>query len=477
MLGSVEIPEFPQSAAPALPEDRARPVGKNPDPCHSVGDTNTRPRLTSQAGQRIATRVNAMRSILTKLAPLFGFVAIAACQARTPLDSMDEDELYPPTGGSGGDGYPGTGGTGGLANTGGSVHVGGSGGHTGGSMTGGSTQKGGQTGGSIPTGGSGYGGSIVSGGRGGNVGGFLTGGSTQNGGQTTGGNTQKGGQTGGTPPTGGSGYGGSIFSGGAGGGAGGTAGSAGKDGGFGGSAGGSKTDGGRDVIEIKLDARPTGGAPGSGGAIATGGTGGSVACEGLASNEELIDDLNDGDHSIPRLNGRLGAWEDGNDGTPGGEMSPDPKNTFVPNNTGDPCRKYAVYVKGTGFTDNGAWFWVGLGAPYDASRYTGISFWAKVDPGTTPSLTVSFPDKDTSPDAGICKPNGNGPNQCYDHYHVVARFTSTWTKYTISFKDLYQGGWGMQGTAFDPASLYQILFKISENATFGVWIDDIAFTM
>jgi len=38
-------------------------------------------------------------------------------------------------------------------------------------------------------------------------------------------------------------------------------------------------------------------------------------------------------------------------------------------------------------------------------------------------------------------------------------------------------GWGHAGTAFDPASLYEVLFQINVNATFGIWIDDVAFTM
>jgi hypothetical protein len=40
-----------------------------------------------------------------------------------------------------------------------------------------------------------------------------------------------------------------------------------------------------------------------------------------------------------------------------------------------------------------------------------------------------------------------------------------------------QDGWGHARTAFDPASLYEVLFQIPVNATFSIWIDDIAFTM
>ena len=47
----------------------------------------------------------------------------------------------------------------------------------------------------------------------------------------------------------------------------------------------------------------------------------------------------------------------------------------------------------------------------------------------------------------------------------------------MTFKDLTQDGWGLRATAFDPASLFEVLFEISKNATFGIWIDDVAFTM
>jgi hypothetical protein len=199
------------------------------------------------------------------------------------------------------------------------------------------------------------------------------------------------------------------------------------------------------------------------------------ACVGLASNEELIDDLNDGNRFIPSVNGRVGAWTDSDDGTPGGTMVPDPANAFTPTDTGDVCRKYAAYVKGTGFSTSGASFWFGLGSPYNASKYTGISFWAKVDSGSTAVIRVEFPDKDTFPDGGICSTSGTGSTSCWDHYGSRITLTNDWKKYTVPFSQLSQDGWGLLATQFDPASLYEVLFQIPVNATFGIWIDDVAF--
>ncbi|MGA7741288.1 MAG: hypothetical protein WBP56_15535 [Polyangia bacterium] len=219
---------------------------------------------------------------------------------------------------------------------------------------------------------------------------------------------------------------------------------------------------------------PSGGSGGTGGS-AIGSSGGS--CPGLDPlHEELIDNMNDGSRYIPQINGRAGAWSDSDDSTPGSSMFPDPAGPFTMTWTGDPCRQYAAYVYGGPFVDWGADFWFGLGSPYNASAYTGIDFWAKIDAGTTSVLRVAFPDKDTDPDGGLCQTNVTGPTQCYDHYGARITLTTTWTKYTVPFSSLSQDGWGRPGLAFDPSTLYEVLFQIPVDARFGVWIDDVAFT-
>jgi hypothetical protein len=333
---------------------------------------------------------------------------------------------------------------------------------------GGAPNFGGNTGGQMNTGG--Y---LNMGGR------PMTGGSTQAGGRTT----QAGGQiTGGTGGTGGTvPTGGRIATGGNTGGSGGLIGQGGSvvrggsggsivvklDAGFGGSAGVVGSDGGWDARDLGIDRVDS---------RTNDGTVGGEACQGLASNEDLIDDLNDGNRFILNNSGRVGSWTDSHDSTPTGAMYPDPVNLFTPTDTGDSCRKYAVYVKGSGFSDWGASFWFGLGSPYNASKYTGITFWARTDAGSSGVVRVSFPDKDTYPDGGICKTNVTGATQCYDHYGARVTLTPDWKKQTLSFKDLSQDGWGLQGAAFDPSTLFQVLFQIPVNATFGIWVDDVAFT-
>jgi len=101
----------------------------------------------------------------------------------------------------------------------------------------------------------------------------------------------------------------------------------------------------------------------------------------------------------------------------------------------------------------------GIGGPYDASKYDGISFWAKIDSGSY-GLRVAFPDKDTLPDGGLCE--GSAPeNQCWDHYgYRITNLTTEWTKYTVSFSSLTQDGWGRSGGGFDPSTIFEVQFQI-----------------
>ena len=418
---------------------------------------------------------------LERLALPFGLLLALGCGARSTLDTLDEEA----GGGSGGDGgATGSGGkisTGDGGNYGGGNYFGGGAGGQAGSGPGGSPVggKGGTTGGAGGTAIGGRGGTISNGGTTSSGGKTNFGGTTSSGGQTNfGGTTSSGGKRnlGGTTSSGGqTNFGGTTSSGGktnTGGSVGGAAGNIAPDSGVGGGGGIAGRDGGP-------RAGGAGGNADSGAGDATGGTSGTggSTCPGIGSNEELIDDLNDGNRYILSVNGRVGSWHDSDDAAPGGSMYPDPVGAFAPTDTGDPCRKYAAYVKGSGFSDWGADFWFGLGSPYDASKYRGISFWARIDSGTTPQVRVSFPDKDTFPDGGICKTNVTGPTACYNHFGSTITLSSDWKKYTVSFSQISQDGGGHAGPAFDPTSLYEVLFQIPVNATFSIWIDDVAFTL
>jgi hypothetical protein len=215
----------------------------------------------------------------------------------------------------------------------------------------------------------------------------------------------------------------------------------------------------------------------SGGASVVGGSaGGSSSCPSPGSYEDPIDDMNDGNRYIPTTNGRAGSWNVSHDASPDGTMFPATSSVFAMTDTGDPCRKKAVYTYGSWFVEWGANVWVSLGSPYNASKYRGITFWAKIDSGTSPTLRVALPDRDTQPAGALCDATvSSGPTACFDHYGKQLYLTTEWTKYTVLFSELSQGHWGRQGTAFDPTTVFEILFQISKDATFGLWIDDLSF--
>ena len=396
------------------------------------------------------------------------------CLARTPLDDWEPDQSASPAAGGATSQGSGTGGTsasyGGVPDTGGSAAMAGaSGANISGGMetsSGGSIATGG-TSGAVPSGGT------TGGGRGGTTGTLPSGGTTGGGrGGTTGavpsGGTTGGGRggRGGIPSSSGTTVGGSSSTGGA-------VPSGGTTGGGRSGRGGTPSSGGTPV-------GGRGGTAGSGGVGGTGtaGSGGTAGttCPGLASNEELIDDMNDGDRFIPQVNGRAGAWKDQGDGTSSSTMFPDPDGPFTMTNTGDACRKYAAYVYGGPFVDGNPVFFFGIGGPYNASKYNGISFWAKIDSGTTSGLRVAFPDKDTQIDGALCQASGTGTNLCWDHYGKRINLTTTWTKYSVSFSSLTQDGWGRAGAGFDPSTIYEVQFQIPVNTKFGIWIDDVALT-
>ena len=203
----------------------------------------------------------------------------------------------------------------------------------------------------------------------------------------------------------------------------------------------------------------------------------AVVCPPPQPGLDMIDDMNDGDRFILLGKGRSGAWEITATATPGSSMTPAPGGDFTMTDTGDPCRKFAVYLQGSGFALGDVTLSVGLGSPYDASAYHSLTFWAKVDPGPgiISRLRVAFPDKDTSPNSGTCQMPDGGAGSCWNHYGAWQTFTTEWAQYTVPFSSLTPR-WGESGgTGFDPASVYGVEFEIPVNAIFGLWIDDIGF--
>jgi endoglucanase len=107
---------------------------------------------------------------------------------------------------------------------------------------------------------------------------------------------------------------------------------------------------------------------------------------------------------------------------------------------------------------------------YDASKYGGIAFWAKKNPGSTDKVRLKIPDVQTDPDARRCK-------QCFNDHGASLTLYDQWTLYTVPFRMLKQEDWGPKDDGIDASGIYGIQFQVNEKgAPFDISVDQIHFT-
>src|SRR5262249_1845037 len=116
--------------------------------------------------------------------------------------------------------------------------------------------------------------------------------------------------------------------------------------------------------------------------------------------------------------------------------------------------------------------------PFDASGYTGITFYAKIVSGTRGAMHFLVPDSQSDPDGKKC--SGTGVNQCYADPGTSFTFTTSWAPYTAKFCALRTEGWGSGGVrALSAAQIFGLKFNqsgsIAALVNFDLLFDDIAF--
>lgn len=121
-----------------------------------------------------------------------------------------------------------------------------------------------------------------------------------------------------------------------------------------------------------------------------------------------------------------------------------------------------------------------VGAPKDASSFTGIAFWARKGDtaNAAPNLRLIVNDVTTHPLGGICDATaspGTGSAACWDGWMSERAIPSSWSLIKIPFADLAQSGFGKQGTAIQTDKIYGLTFQMPAQATFDFWIDDVAY--
>lgn len=209
-------------------------------------------------------------------------------------------------------------------------------------------------------------------------------------------------------------------------------------------------------------------------------TGESASAEALKSCDAsgLIDDGEDNNNQTANVGSRGGYWytfvdKAGSTVTPtAGEQG----GSFEMVSGGANGSQFAANMKGK--VGNGETVYAGMGfnfvdpkGTYDASRYGGITFFAKRAQGSTAKLRVKVPDNQTDPDGKLC-------SECFNDFGFDLELGTEWTRYVLPFSKMSQmPGWGApRPSHIDAAKLYGVQFQVNEKgANYDVSVDDVAF--
>jgi len=192
----------------------------------------------------------------------------------------------------------------------------------------------------------------------------------------------------------------------------------------------------------------------------------------LISPADVIDDFEDGDGVLPAspaLGGRVGIWSGFGDGSGSGTVGVDAIKRGA-------SSVYGLHVSGRDFNSWGSGVAVDLNkpagdpatkAPYDATGYTGITFWARAESPTT--VTVALPDADTDAAGETC-------TTCDHHYYKTLQVTTNWQRFTVAFSGLVlEPGSAPPPTAFKPSGVVSLQFRLAPGQNYDLYLDDLAF--
>ena len=189
----------------------------------------------------------------------------------------------------------------------------------------------------------------------------------------------------------------------------------------------------------------------------------------------LIDDFEDENTQLTTIAGRDGYWWTKHD-EHGSTIGPDP---FIPSEGGADGSGLALRATGKTAIGEPVTCWgAGFGvnflsrqdAVYDASKYVGISFKAKVGENATRQIRFAIGDVNTHPNAGVCK-------GCWNHFGKELTATNQWKEFRVIFSEVQQqAGWGdPRPASLTPSKLVSIDWSITGGQVFDLWVDDVQF--
>jgi endoglucanase len=191
----------------------------------------------------------------------------------------------------------------------------------------------------------------------------------------------------------------------------------------------------------------------------------------------MIDDGEDGNNQNMPEGNRGGYWYTFRDkkGTVIEPVAGEDGGTFAMSEGGK-SSQFAARFRGK--IGTGAPLFGGMGmnfvdpkAPYDASAYAGISFWAKKGENSVAKVRLKVPDANTDPDGGVCA-------ECFNDFGGDLTLTNEWKQYIYPWKSMKQmPGWGNpRKPHVSPSKIYGIQFQVNvPSANYDIYIDDIKF--
>ncbi len=185
-----------------------------------------------------------------------------------------------------------------------------------------------------------------------------------------------------------------------------------------------------------------------------------------------IDDFEDGDSQLTEIDGRDGYWWKHAD--PSGSTIEPEEFTAVEAGSGSALALHYFGKTSAAPDAYGSSFGVNFSSAgvYDASKYVGLVFKAKVSAESAKKIRFKIGDINTHPDAG------GGCGSCWNHFGKDLTLTAEWHEYQILFKELEQApGWGdPRPPAIDPSKLYSLDWTIPQGSgAFEIWVDDVHF--
>jgi endoglucanase len=193
--------------------------------------------------------------------------------------------------------------------------------------------------------------------------------------------------------------------------------------------------------------------------------------------EGVIDDFEDNNNQNLEIDGRGGYWYTYVDKV-GSTIWPEigeQGGTFTPSEGGYNS-KFAGEVKGK--LGTAAIVFAGPGmsfvdpkAVYDASKYEGVTFFAKRAANSTSQVRLHVADISTAPEGGIC-------SACFNDFGTDLNLTEQWQRFVIPFRDMKQmENWGApRRPHIDASKIFGLQWQTQvQGAEFDFAIDTIAF--